>query len=207
MLSNFVVRAVVPDMWMHGFLKDKNKTSLCLCTNVKNKSILTLETEISHMFTNVMQIVNWFRVRNVADMKKNAMVEPLTQMKVMKLLYYAQGLTLAAFNEELFEDEIVAWKYGPVVEEVHQVYLGKRDIVPSDLDQGLDNDVVADYVEVSKNDTANIVLNTVMEVYGDKSAIELMNMTHKETPWISTQQSQVIPKNVIKEYFKENILA
>lgn len=159
------------------------------------------------MFNDVMEIVNWFRVRNVADMKKNAMVEPLTQMKVMKLLYYAQGLTLAAFNEPLFEDEIVAWKYGPAVEEVHQVYSGKRDIVPSDLTQGLDKDVVADYVKVNNNDNANVVLNTVMEAYGDKSAIELMNMTHKETPWIETPQSEVISKDLIKAYFKEHILA
>lgn len=138
------------------------------------------------MFTNVMQIVNWFRVRNVSDMKKNEMVEPLTQMKVMKLLYYAQGLTLAAFDRELFEDEIVAWKYGPVVEAVHQNFSGQREIVPDDLNDGLDEQSISDYSTVNDNKAANVVLNTVMDVYGDKSAIELMNMTHKESPWTST---------------------
>lgn len=160
-----------------------------------------------NMFTDVMQIVNWFRTRNVADMKSNEMVEPLTQMKVMKLLYYAQGITLAAFDEELFEDDIVAWKYGPVVEVVHRNFLGQREIVPNDLNDGLDNKVIDDYTAVNDNSTANIVLNTVMDVYGDKSAIELMNMTHKETPWLKAIQSGVISKDTIKSYFKENILA
>ncbi|MFT8571908.1 MAG: hypothetical protein ABF718_08750, partial [Leuconostoc pseudomesenteroides] len=47
-----------------------------------------------------LQVVNWFRAQNVADMKTDEMVEPLTQMKAMKLLYYAQGIMLAAYDAQ-----------------------------------------------------------------------------------------------------------
>lgn len=35
------------------------------------------------------EVVNWFRTENYADMRIDENVEPLTQMKAMKLLYYA----------------------------------------------------------------------------------------------------------------------
>ena len=47
----------------------------------------------------VLKIVNWFKVRNYSDMKTNDNVEALTQLKVMKLLYYAQGVSLALYDK------------------------------------------------------------------------------------------------------------
>lgn len=156
-----------------------------------------------------LQVVNWFRAKNVADMRSNIMVEPLTQMKVMKLMYYAQGIMLAAYDKKLFSDDIVAWKYGPVVEKVHETYKGFREIVSLDDDDEfpVSEDVLNDFDLVTKDQDALIVLETVMEEYGDKSAIELMNMTHNETPWKTTDQSAIMSVGSIKKYFKENILA
>ncbi|WP_273707117.1 Panacea domain-containing protein [Leuconostoc mesenteroides] len=156
-----------------------------------------------------LQVVNWFRAKNVADMRSNIMVEPLTQMKVMKLMYYAQGIMLAAYDKKLFSDDIVAWKYGPVVEKVHETYKGFREIVSLEDDDEfpVSEDVLSDFDLVTKDQDALIVLETVMEEYGDKSAIELMNMTHNETPWKTTDQSAVMSVDSIKKYFKENILA
>ncbi|QHJ76638.1 MAG: hypothetical protein [Bacteriophage sp.] len=156
-----------------------------------------------------LQVVNWFRAKNVADMRSNIMVEPLTQMKVMKLMYYAQGIMLAAYDKKLFSDDIVAWKYGPVVKKVHETYKGFREIVSLDDDDEfpVSEDVLNDFDLVTKDQDALIVLETVMEEYGDKSAIELMNMTHNEAPWKNTEQSTVMSIDSIKEYFKENILA
>lgn len=60
----------------------------------------------------VLKIVNWFKVRNYSDMKTNDNVEALTQLKVMKLLYYAQGVSLAVYDKVLFPEKILAWRYG-----------------------------------------------------------------------------------------------
>lgn len=155
-----------------------------------------------------LQIVNWFRVKNFAELKDSPMAENLTQMKVMKLLYYAQGISLAAFDETLFNDDIVAWKYGPVVEAVHYKYKGMRDIINVDNinESGMEKEALDDFSEISDDEDAETVLETVFEVYGDKSAIDLMNMTHRESPWIDAERNATIPINKIKSYFEDNVL-
>lgn len=41
--------------------------------------------------------------------------EPISNLKLQKLLYYMQGFHLAYFDTPLFDDDIEAWMYGPVV--------------------------------------------------------------------------------------------
>ena len=53
------------------------------------------------------------------------------------------------------------------------------------------------------NETKNI-LEGVYSVFGKYSAWGLREMTHKETPWKSTEQNDVIDNKIIKEYFLEN---
>jgi uncharacterized phage-associated protein len=38
--------------------------------------------------------------------------ELMSNLKLQKLVYYAQGFYLAFYNESLFNDEIAAWQYG-----------------------------------------------------------------------------------------------
>ena len=46
----------------------------------------------------------------------------MTNMKLNKLLYYAQGIHLARTGHPLFRDQIEAWQHGPVVPSVYQQY-------------------------------------------------------------------------------------
>lgn len=41
--------------------------------------------------------------------------ELMSNMKLQKMLYYQQGYHLAAFGTPLFDEDIEAWMYGPVV--------------------------------------------------------------------------------------------
>jgi uncharacterized phage-associated protein len=43
----------------------------------------------------------------------------ISNMKLQKLLYYQQGFHLAYFGKPLFEEDIEAWMYGPVVPSVY----------------------------------------------------------------------------------------
>ena len=153
----------------------------------------------------VLKIVNWFKVRNYSDMKTNDNVEALTQLKVMKLLYYAQGVSLALYDKLLFPEKILAWKYGPAVQEVYDVYKGSREIVDS-TSNGMSDTEIGDYQEVNSDQEAALILNAVVDAYGDMSAIELMNQTHGETPWLETTQSQEIDVNLIKDFFVKEIV-
>jgi len=47
---------------------------------------------------------------------------PLTQVAVLKLLYFAQGWYLACFNHTLILQDFEAWQYGPVVKVVRDEF-------------------------------------------------------------------------------------
>lgn len=122
--------------------------------------------------------------------------EFVTNMKLQKLLYYMQGFHLAWFDTPLFEEEIEAWMYGPVVPSVFETYKheGKRGI------------------EYSGNtimllDEEESLFNKVYEVYGKYSAFGLINLTHSEDPWKNTPigRGNVISKEAMKTFFKTKI--
>lgn len=117
----------------------------------------------------VFKVVNWLRVRNYADMQTNPNVEELTQMKAMKLLYYLQAATLSITGHRLFDNDLVAWKYGPVVVAVHDKYAGHREIVGELTDQDR-----ADYALLQADQPTADILNSIYDVYGHSSAYDLM---------------------------------
>lgn len=55
-------------------------------------------------------------VRNI----ENEDTDQISNLKLQKLLYYCQGAFLAIKNEKLFEDDILAWTHGPVIEKIYQ---------------------------------------------------------------------------------------
>ena len=145
----------------------------------------------------VFKIVNWLRVRNNADLRSDENAEELTQMKAMKLLYYIQAASLVITGKRMFDNDIVAWRYGPVVEKVHTKYAGKRGIVGEISEQDL-----KDYKELENNETTSAILNSIYDIYGHSSAYDLMKQTHREKPWQETKQSQIISDEKIKDYYK-----
>lgn len=146
---------------------------------------------------NVFKIVNWLRVKSNEELRLNETDEELTQMKAMKLLYYIQGVSLVYLKKPMFNEEIVAWQYGPVVKEVHDKYAGQKGIVGEITDQD-----IHDYQELSANEAVNDVLNSVWDQYGDLSAIQLMKKTHNEMPWKKTDLNEVITHQKLIDYFK-----
>ena len=50
----------------------------------------------------------------------------VTNLRLQKLLYFAQGWSLARYGKPLFDAPIEAWKFGPVVREVYNEYSANR---------------------------------------------------------------------------------
>ena len=46
----------------------------------------------------------------------------ISNLKLQKLVYYAQGFTLAVTGKPLFNEEIEAWQHGPVVPDLYHKY-------------------------------------------------------------------------------------
>lgn len=59
------------------------------------------------MLYSVGKIVNWLRVKNNAYMRLNPNEDEITQMRVMKLLYYIQAASLAVEGKRLFDLRII----------------------------------------------------------------------------------------------------
>lgn len=135
------------------------------------------------------EVADWFISHNNAVMKYNS-ADEISNLKMQKLLYYAQGCALVSLKQELFPDDIVAWKHGPVVETVYQRYqhYGKSGISENPERPQLDID------------TEKLLINTY-NAFAKYSAWELANLTHNEDPWKLTPINEVIPARLIKNYF------
>ena len=119
--------------------------------------------------------------------------ERLTNLKLQKLLYYQQGFHLAVFSTPLFEEDIEAWMYGPVVPIVYNEYSSYGS---SSLPEVRES--------ISLSDDEEELFNEVYDAYRDFSAIGLMNRTHKEKPWASVSphdRGTIISQESMREYF------
>lgn len=140
-----------------------------------------------------MQIADWFLAHNrmaIAEMGG----ELISNMKLQKLLYYAQGSYMAISGDILFNDPIVAWKHGPAVNAVFQKY---KDSGSGGIEH--DGCILPDFTDETEN-----ILEQVHEVFGQYSAWKLREMTRNEAPWIATEQGMEISPSKIKDYFLEH---
>lgn len=98
----------------------------------------------------------------------------MSNLKLQKLMYYAQGLHLALHDKPLFPEKLMAWQHGPVVPELYHVFK-KYGTGPLPKPQDLDFSIY--------DDETRSLLDEVYAVYGQFSAWKLANMTHEEEPW------------------------
>lgn len=117
--------------------------------------------------------------------------DSISNLKVQKLLYYAQGFHLAVFGTPLFPEAIKAWAHGPVVPQVYHIYkpCGPCAIPVERVD-------LTEYSPEVRE-----LLDEVWKVYGQFSASKLETMTHNEPPWMNTPQSEAIPHEMMAEFF------
>ncbi len=123
--------------------------------------------------------------------------DSISNLKLQKLLYYAQGFHLAAYDRPLFPERIEAWVHGPVVPEVYRQLkrFGANPVVlPQDVD----------FQAVFTPDVREL-LDEVYSVYGQFSAASLRNMSHSEPPWKQTAQGGTISHDLMREFFKTRI--
>jgi len=99
--------------------------------------------------------------------------DPISNLKLQKLLYYAQAWHLALYNKPLFDEPIEAWVHGPAVRSVYGSFKSYSWKPIHEVPQKSD---------LSKHIKTH--LDDVMEVYGGLSAFDLERMTHSEMPWI-----------------------
>jgi uncharacterized phage-associated protein len=118
----------------------------------------------------------------------------LSNLKLQKLVYYAQGFHLALNDgRPLFDDPIEAWTHGPVVPSLYRRYKHHGSgAIPK-----------PESFDPSKIDpSTREVLDEVATVYGQFSASKLWAMTHEEPPWKNAQIGDVISRESMTEFFR-----
>jgi uncharacterized phage-associated protein len=123
--------------------------------------------------------------------------DKITNLKLQKLLYYAQAWRLALRGNALFRERIEAWVHGPVVPEIFRMYKHlKWNPIP-------DYGTPIDSVSVERH------LCEVWKAYASLDATELERLTHAESPWISARRGiavdepshNVISHESMKKYY------
>ena len=120
--------------------------------------------------------------------------EPISNLKILKLCYYAQGFALAILRRPLFFEDIEHWQHGPVVRSLWQNYhsFGSGPIPPPQ-----------DALNLTLYDSeTKSLLDKVYHLYGQFSAWELRNKTHSEPPWINTPDGCPITHHALRGYFE-----
>ena len=119
-------------------------------------------------------IANEMIIRGIED------GNPLTPLQIIKLTYLCQAWMLGMFGEKIFDQEVEAWEYGPVIADV---YHGIKHFVK----QPVDETIPARPAKL--NDKEAHILDEVYRVYGKRSGGALSGHTHKSgTPWDQTKK-------------------
>ncbi len=136
---------------------------------------------------------------NVYNSKVNELVcnydimpEYITNLKLQKLLYFVQAISLMVFGKKAFPEKIIAWPYGPVVKEVYQRY--RQNHASEIKSEG-------NIKEVSSG--LHKIIDEVVNCYGSIEANKLIDFTHEEEPWINTEIDKEIDIDLIKKYFNK----
>ena len=144
-----------------------------------------------------LDIARWLINQASSDVS-NIDGEPLTNMKLQKLMYYVQGYFIALFRQPAFtDDKIEAWMYGPVVPGVYDYYSKYgHSALPAE------NSTLEMLVRERR------LMMMVYNYYRNFSAVGLMRRTHSEAPWCESLphgRGTVISESVMQNYFERQL--
>ena len=124
----------------------------------------------------------------------------LSPMKLIKLVYISHGWMLGLYGRPLIQENVEAWRYGPVIPELYSKVKKFRS-KPIRADEVFDElkDETFDEYESS-------LMDEVLEIYGRRTAIQLSQLTHSpNSPWDLTYnghgRSLVISDQLIEDHY------
>lgn len=121
---------------------------------------------------------------------------PITNLQLQKFLYYIQGANLVLNDEPIFDNDIVAWQYGPVVPDVYYSFsnfYSKKitGVSPERRDIFSENEIA--------------VIEKVVNILINVDIWDIVNETHKQEPWKINERCRCkIFNGEIKSWFKDH---
>jgi uncharacterized phage-associated protein len=128
----------------------------------------------------------------------------LSNLRLQKLLYFVQGWSVAALGQPMFQERIEAWVKGPVVKDLYHHFkdYGYRGIPLEAADEPKN---------LRAEDRAFI--RAVWEEYKGFSTTALVELVHKEKPWLDARKglaqdersSREITCDAMKAWFEPQV--
>lgn len=155
------------------------------CAKIKPRMEWGVSMRKCTAFNVAQLLVNLFHVVDI----------PITHLKLQKLLYFVQGEHYKLTGEPFFEDDFEAWRFGPVVPTVYSAFAKYANLeIPKQENE----------LEQLQPTQAKAIVQTIGK-YGKKSARELVDISHQQSPWKIAYElygsGTIIPKENIRSYF------
>ncbi len=106
----------------------------------------------------------------IANKYNNMYQDVISEMKLHKLLYFAQRESLVRYDKPLFDANFQGWRFGPVIPQIRASY---STIISSE--------------PLFVRRTDKDILNYILCVYGAKDAWSLSRLTHGEYSWYKSR--------------------
>lgn len=97
----------------------------------------------------------------------------IDEMKLHKLLYFAQRESLAITGEPLFDGEFEGWVYGPVCKEIRGYDFSSSELC------GIEGKLSAEAI---------YMINNIIHEYGAFESWKLSEMSHREISWMNSRK-------------------
>lgn len=117
---------------------------------------------------NLMSVASY-----VFNRYQDTMGEKIDEMKLHKLLYFAQRESIIQRNEPLFEEVFYGWKFGPVLKEIRSAY--RDDAFFKTIDEKIISRI-------------KDIMDKVFEEYASKDSWSLSRLTHGEISWKNSRK-------------------
>lgn len=136
----------------------------------------------------------------------------LTPMKLIKMVYISHGWHMAITNEELINEPVQAWRYGPMIESIYHIFkhFGGDQI----MSYGLLSRSTS-YTEINDSISKSI-LDRIWDIYAKYDGLRLSTLTHQPgSPWHIVwfgqsghkMRGRIIPNELIKDYYRKKGLS
>lgn len=168
-------------------------------------------------------VANW--LLDKAEEEGSAHGKFLTQIQLNKLAYFAYGFYAGDSGKKMFQNDIEAWKHGPVVPTLYHEFkrfryspITKKENGRSYFfDEVNDTSITPSLTKEDIEDKENILdaLNFTWAILGNSTSGQLIEISHDESgPWCETIRRKgyscddppyglAIPFEKIEKYFKK----
>ena len=129
--------------------------------------------------------------------------KPIRNLQLQKILYFVQGAFYYKFDHSIFDDTIRAWDYGPVIDNVYNMYKKYGSSTIQEVDINFESTFNRESEPEATRELVDIMVESLREI----DPWELVRISHEDgTPWKSNYHIwwPAIESTQIENYFKGN---